>query len=248
MGELRLRDDSGRLLTTGDRRIGDLATELRTVGFAAVPDALTPQGLALAQHEVRDYLTSHGGHAHELLIPAQWNCPTLTALGLDPALEAILATLAGAMVPPAVVSDFGSRSLRIFDGDQSARTNPNDWHYDASVITLLIAIIVPGNATGHHATVPNHRVHRKHRWGNIVDKALTQNRVHGRWTAREFARHPDGHTIRFTEGAGYLFTGHRTLHRAMEWPDGQVRATLNLHYGLPYRRARSADGPVLAAP
>lgn len=241
MRDFRLRDSRGNLLAAADPHIRDISAQLHTSGFVHVPDAVTPTDIERADDEVRAYLRTHPGDIHESDAPDDWDCPTISALSVDPELEAILAALT-ASVHPAAAGGYQSRTLRIYGGAQSHRTNPYDWHYDANVITVLIPLTVPDcepGTLGHHATFPNHRAHRRFSWSDVLDKALTQNRVHGRWTARRLARDPEAHTIRFRPGSGYIFCGHRTLHRPMSWPSDRVRATLNLHYGYPYDKGHS---------
>lgn len=242
MRDFRLRDPRGHLFATTDPHIRDISAELNSSGFVHVPDAFTASDIDQADREVRAYLANHSGDTHESAAPHEWDCPTITALSTDPDLESILAALAAGVHPPAAAGGYQTRTLRIYGEAQSQRTNPYDWHYDANVITVLIPLTIPDcgpGPLGHHATFPNHRPHRRYSWSDVIDKALTQNRVHGRLTAHRLARNPEAHTIRFLAGSGYIFCGHRTLHRPMAWPGGQVRATLNLHYGYPYDKGHS---------
>ncbi len=126
--------------------------------------------------------------------------------------------------------------LRCVQGD-SGRRESNCFHYDASLVTVLLPIEIPqeGIDRGDLIMFPNLR---RVRWSvllNVLEKALLQNAL-SRKLISAAIRHRllRPQRLQLVPGNLYLFWGYRTLHANEPCDPASRRATAIFHYGDPH--------------
>lgn len=127
--------------------------------------------------------------------------------------------------------------LRCIQGQGGLRES-NCYHFDASLVTMLIPIAIPseGNRNGDLIIFPNIRKLRSSVWINILEKAILQNRFSRKivtWLISAGFLRPL--TLKLTPGNLYFFWGYRSLHANEACDPGVQRATALFHFGDPHQ-------------
>lgn len=211
--------------------VAALVEAMDTRGFAVLPDYLHADDLdALRSFVAKTVLASHGEYValtgtqslsgtllHDWATAPHFVtlCRRLCALGTgrpapDEPFYQVLRCLAG---------DSGRRESMIF-------------HYDSSVLTVLLPICIPERGrTGDLLMLPNVRRIRRSYLRNLLDKLLVDGPIPQRvlaWCWRsgrlKFVR------IRMRPGSLYFFWGYRCLHANEPCDPEHVRATALFHY------------------
>lgn len=214
-----------------------MAAELDRTGVVCLEDVVSTDWLQAAQAHASSLLASNGGR--DLIVHGAGDDPDSPAYDLvaDATLVQVLEELTRAGCPQGVVDGDGIYSvLRILVGPSSA-ADPPWFHYDASVVTVVVPICMPSDgASGELVLLPNRRPYRRFVGSNIVEKLLTQNRYRRVRMARRLDQQPDKRVVQLKPGNAYLFWGYRTYHAHLATPPGELRVTLCLHYGRPHGR------------
>lgn len=210
--------------------------EMNTRGSCCITNFLTKKQLASLQQSVRldaskhngQYFAHHGGEAVESSL--------LGVLGASSEFRAMLEYIYQAGAGKAAYSDEILKVLRCVQG-KSGRRESNRFHYDASLVTVLLPIEIPqgGTAQGDLIMFPNLRRLRSNVLTNLIEKALLQNRL-----SRKLISALISHgllqpvKLQLVPGNLYLFWGYRTLHANEPCDPACRRATAIFHYGDPH--------------
>ena len=121
--------------------------------------------------------------------------------------------------------------LRYVSGSETSLA----FHYDKSIITILIPILIPKidvNKSGHLIAFPHSRKIRKNSFLNFVDKIILQNNITKKlYSFKTFSS--DSIKI-MKEGNIYIMNGYQTIHGNYPVDKSQERMTLLIHYGNPH--------------
>ncbi|NKQ12762.1 hypothetical protein [Pseudomonas sp. SST3] len=207
--------------------------QIREVFFRV---SLTDEQLLSLQESVRldagkhrgQYFAHHGGVEIESSI--------LGALGAAPEFRALLDGIYQAATGKTAYSDEILKVLRCVQGD-SGRRESNCFHYDASLVTVLLPIEIPqdGVDRGDLIMFPNLRPVRSNVLFNVLEKVLLQNPVSRKFISaaiRHGLLRPE--KLQLVPGNLYLFWGYRTLHANEPCDPASRRATAIFHYGDPH--------------
>lgn len=129
--------------------------------------------------------------------------------------------------------------LRIVTGG-SADGQSLKFHYDATVITALVPILIPVGPIehcGHLLTYKNLRPIRNSALVNFIEKIILQNPISQKIIAFLTLRKIEDHICELKEGNIYFFYGYRTLHANLSVNPDYVRATLLFHFGNPHKNS-----------
>lgn len=210
--------------------------EMNTNGSCCIANFLTRKQLASLQQSVRldaskhngQYFAHHGGEAVESSL--------LGLLGASPEFRAMLEYIYQTGAGKAAYSGEILKVLRCVQGE-SGRRESNLFHYDASLVTVLLPIEIPQSETirGDLIMFPNLRRLRSNVLTNLVEKALLQNRLSRRLIST-FISHGllQPVKLQLVPGNLYLFWGYRTLHANEPCDPAYRRATAIFHYGDPH--------------
>ena len=133
-------------------------------------------------------------------------------------------------------SDEILKVLRCVQGN-SGRRESNCFHYDASLVTVLLPIEIPQNGSdrGDLIMFPNLRRVRSNVLFNVLEKMLLQNALSRKLITAAIRHHllkPE--KLQLVPGNLYLFWGYRTLHANEPCDPASRRATAIFHYGDPH--------------
>ncbi|WP_423836223.1 hypothetical protein [Stutzerimonas stutzeri] len=213
-----------------------IADEMNQTGSFCIANFLSPQQLSELQEQVRvdaqrhngQYFAHHGGSEIESSL--------LGVLGASPEFRQLLASLYRTGAGKAAFSDEILKVLRCVQGN-SGRRESNCFHYDASLVTVLLPIEIPQNGTdrGDLIMFPNLRRVRSNVLFNVVEKALLQNALSRKLIAAAI-RHRllKPVKLQLVPGNLYLFWGYRTLHANEPCDPASRRATAIFHFGDPH--------------
>jgi len=213
-----------------------IAKEMNTKGSSCITNFLTPEQLISLQEHIRSnaekhngqYFAHHGGDAIESSL--------LGVLGAAPEFRKMLESIYQAGFGNTAYSDEILKVLRCVQGN-SGRRESNCFHYDASLVTVLLPIEIPqnGDDRGDLIIFPNLRRVRSNVLINVLEKALLQNALSRKLITAAIGRHllkPE--KLQLVPGNLYLFWGYRTLHANEPCDAASRRATAIFHYGDPH--------------
>ncbi len=218
--------------------IDRVGQELDRRGLFRFEQVVDPGWLAAARDEVGSYLAEHGHHYYFLDGSNASADGAVSAMAHDVTMRGLL----DGLVRRANLTVGGGEdeliraTLNIYAGPVR-ENDPFCFHYDASIVTAIVPLIIPDNGpgnSGEFVIYPNKRPFRRTVAANILEKAATQNRLYRAHVARQYRRQPAGHTVAVQPGDIYLFWGYRGFHGNLPCAPGSVRATLILHYGNPH--------------
>jgi len=218
------------------QQIKRLADDIDASGFARLPGALSPAEL---QH-LRDY-TQGQAHLHQGEYFAHHGEQSLTGCPLssiweDPEFKTLLARLYHHGFGAEPTSQQIFPVLRCVQGNQGQRES-NSFHFDASLVTVLVPIFIPGEAEqrGDLMLFPNLRKAHRNVLVNVAQKAFVQNRLIRRLIVIGINRGwLKPRTLPLVPGDIYLFWGYRTLHANQACSPNITRATAIFHFGDPH--------------
>ena len=191
---------------------------------------------------VRTYVTALDDRQHEVMLEgdAARDLPFLRQLTADANLRALFESVAAMANPEAIDDDKVECALRVIDGaDPLGR--PLWFHYDASVLTVVLPIIVPDAGLGQSGELvicPNHRPYRRRALTNVVEKAIVQSDFYRRRFLKRLNWRRDAELVPLVPGNAYLFWGYRSYHATMPVAAGHKRVTVILHYRDVHAKSR----------
>jgi hypothetical protein len=210
-----------------------LANELDNRGVVLLRDVFSDQWLEALRVSVDDYIAGHGDGDffiaeadHKIGSPAH-------QLVSDPALHELFSETARLRWPKAG-SAHNIRCAIPVRNRTAPKARPNLFHYDASVLTMVVPIYIPhgiiGNC-GELAAIGNKRPFRHFVGSHLVDTVLTHNSPYRRHVAKKVLEAPEKYLVPLQPRDACVFWGYRTLHGNLVCVPGLLRATLVLQYG-----------------
>lgn len=210
--------------------------EMNTKGNCCIANFLTNEQLSSLQESIRldaeqhngQYFAHHGGVSIESSL--------LGVLGAAPEFREMLDCIYRAGVGETAYRGEILKVLRCVQGDSGLRES-NCFHYDASLVTVLLPIEIPRNGVerGDLIMFPNLRRVRSSVLLNVLEKALLQNALTRKLISAAI-RHDflQPQKLQLVPGNLYLFWGYRTLHANEPCDPASRRATAIFHYGDPH--------------
>ncbi len=214
-------------------------------GVVCLDDVVSPAWLKSARAYVESHLSEKGEHDDTIRLSQLDDSPARLLI-TDPDIQDLLAGLTEESCPNGLPQDAADVHimLRILAGP--VRDGVPYWfHYDASVVTMILPIMVPDTGPGESGELillPNRRPFHGSVLRNIAEKLMTQNPLYRRRIKRQVQGADGRHVVNLQPGSAYLFWGYRALHGNMPCASNALRATLMLHYGDPHHHH-----PLLAA-
>jgi len=129
--------------------------------------------------------------------------------------------------------------LRIVTGKNSDGQSLK-FHYDATVITALVPILIPIGPIdhcGHLLAYKNLRPIRNSVLVNFMEKIILQNTISQKIISFLAMGKIEDYVCELKEGNIYFFYGYRTLHANLPVNPNYVRATLLFHFGDPHKNS-----------
>lgn len=213
------------------------AAALDTDGFAVIEGAVSHDWVVRARSEVEAEVGKRSAPFFSLIRPADEAGSVLGEVAHDGPLNTLLARLVRHASPGAVLEPDAPYSvLRVIAG-QTGNDGAYQFHYDSSVITVVVPIVIPearDGPAGELAVFGNRRPFRRTVIGNIAEKIALQNRWAWRRAQRRVTAHAADHVRQLEPGNLYLFWGYRTYHGNLPCGSAMLRATLLLHVGDPH--------------
>jgi len=213
-----------------------IVREMNIKGSSCISNFLTPEQLNLLQDYVRTDAEKHNSRyfAHHDGIALESSL--LGVLSATPEFRKLLESIYQQATGEPAHSDQILKVLRCVQG-KTGRRESNCFHYDASLVTVLLPIEIPqdGVARGDLIMFPNLRQIRSSVLLNILEKALLQNvlsRMLITVAIRQHVLRPE--KLQLVPGNLYLFWGYRTLHANEPCDPVSRRATAIFHYGDPH--------------
>ena len=233
---LELNADDILTITHTEHLVDEIRDCLNSDGFFCLENSISPEALRLMQNEVEDIIHAKGRRYFSLINPYKDTNSAFNLFDKSKNLKEIISVLAKSSTN----KDF-SRSeilnvLRIVTGKSSSRQALN-FHYDATVVTVLIPIFIPTGPIkqcGHLLTFKNLRNIRRSALMNLVEKALIQNLICQKIIGLFVGRNLKDHIYELREGNIYFFWGYRTLHANLQVNPEYLRATMLFHFGDPH--------------
>lgn len=218
----------------------ELARSIDDQGYACIRNLLSHDELAQLRSFTDQQARLHAGeyfacHGEQALA----GC-SLLQLCASPTLQQLLADLYCLAAGRQSASPVIFPVLRCVQGNQGRRES-NCFHFDASLVTVLIPIYIPeqGEQRGDLMMFPNLRHASRSLLLNLLHKLLLQNPLSRgllAWAIRLGWLKPL--IVQLVPGSVYLFWGYRSLHANQPCSPGVIRATAILHYGDPHHGSR----------
>jgi hypothetical protein len=217
-------------------RIKQIAEQIDARGFARLNGALNSQELRSLRTYTEAQAALHKGeyfaHHGETLLGQS----PLAALWESEDFQRMLASLYRSATGKESTSQEIFPVLRCVQGNQGRRES-NCFHFDASLVTVLVPIFIPakGEERGDLMLFPNVRGVRRNAVLNAVEKALVQNAFTRKLMVMAINRgwlKPE--TLTLKPGDIYVFWGYRTLHANKTCGPKVTRATAIFHFGDPH--------------
>lgn len=222
---------------------GTLA-ELNRSGFACVEKCISDDWLVRARADVTGNLAAHGNKFFSIIRPADRRGSAFDEFVHDPAVQGLMRELTARACPQGANDTESTYNvLRVIAGPQGDQGS-HQYHFDASVVTILVPIFMPDAARGAGGELiafPDFRPYRRSVLANLADKLRHQNRLAWKRVARRVDRDRAAHLRVLLPGNIYLFWGYRTLHGNLACAPHSLRATLLVHYGNPHGHSRLLD-------
>lgn len=222
-----------------DKTIEDrVFSDLQGTGLACLENAIDVDFLKRVRSEVEHQLEVRGEKYFSLIQP--WKNKEFVPfreIATDSGFLQLMKNLARRGHSEDAVEDCELYNvLRVIAGPESA-TKAFQFHYDATVLTVLMPLFIPGGApdkAGDLVALPNHRPYRSSSVVNLIEKAVLQNPLANRLYERRYGSGLHD-VLKLKPGNLYFFWGYRTLHGNLPAEPNKRRATLLFHYGDPHR-------------
>jgi hypothetical protein len=224
------------LLRNDSTSIALLVNDMDQQGHAVIEHAFSPQALEDMRLYVKREAVRHNGQYFAYHGLKALAASPMAELAASPALTTTLDRLHRHATGASAASSEVFPVLRCVQGGSGARES-NAFHYDATLLTVLVPIFIPeeGEQRGDLVLFPNLRPVRSSVAINVLEKALLQNKV-----SRRLLRHGieagwfKPQTLRLVPGNLYVFWGYRSLHANQPCSPDVTRATALFHYGDPH--------------
>lgn len=228
---------AGSAVCLDEASVADMAGRLDTDGVVCLDGVVSPDWLDGIRAAIPGYLAAHGERDFLIVDDGAGVDTPIRRLVGSPALQSVLTTVAAMGCPDAADTERLRAGLAIRSG-WTDKAPGNLFHYDASVLTMVVPIVIPRaelGRSGELVAVPNKRPFRRRLIAHVVDKLLTHNPVYRGRVARHALRHAGNSVVQLRPGNAYLFWGYRTLHGNFPCAPGLVRVTLIVQVGGVHR-------------
>jgi hypothetical protein len=210
-----------------------LANELDDRGVVRLRDVFSTEWLEAMRASVSDYAASHGDGDVFIPNPDHRIGSPAYRLTSDPALRRLFSDVAKLRRPNARSEQTLRCAIPLRKGI-APKARSNLFHYDASVLTMVIPVFIP-HATvgrcGELVAVGNKRPFRRFVATHLIETVLTHNSLYRRYVLKKVNRAPGKYIVDLEPGDAYMFWGYRTYHGNLVCTPGLVRATLVLQFG-----------------
>ena len=223
-----------RLPTIG--LVHDIKNEIENNGFYCLRNSVDEEIISKCKYEIEEHLQLKGRRYFSLINPCNNLESIFSVFNKSINLSKFLNELARLELSGEIELNDTLNVLRIVTG-KSADSQALNFHYDASVITALIPIIIPKGSIdecGHLLAFKNLRNIRKYALFNFIEKLLIQNFIVKRIISSFAKKNLNKLLIELEEGNIYFFHGYRTLHANLPVNSDYLRATLLFHVGNPH--------------
>ena len=214
--------------------------ELNSNGFFSIKNAISPEILEHFRNEVNRLVKIKGERYFSLINPCKEADSAFKALSESQNFNQLMRTLATQGTSKDVSKSKMLNVLRVVTGSK-ADERSLQFHFDATVITVLIPIFIPDNISqksGHLVAIPNLRNIRSSAFINLIEKLFFQNLLVQKLTAYFLLRNNnERHVMKLQPGNIYFFWGYRTLHANLPIDPKILRATLIFHLGNPHENS-----------
>ncbi|MDE1166968.1 MAG: hypothetical protein PW845_16720 [Pseudomonas sp.] len=224
------------LISIDEATSARLVTDMDRQGFATLEHALTAEALKDLRAYVERQAAKHNNqyfayHGYPALADS-----ALATLGKSAEFKALMGHMHRLGCGHDASSDEIFPVLRCVQGG-TGRKESNSFHYDATLLTMLIPIYTPhqGKDRGDLILFPNLRKMRTNVLTNIIEKMFFQNKLVRKvicWGIHRNLLKPI--TLRVVPGNVYFFWGYRSLHANQACDPAFRRATALFHYGDPH--------------
>lgn len=224
------------LIHIDDATSARLVNDMNTQGYATLEDALSEDALIDLRAYVDQQASRHNNqyfayHGYPALAGS-----ALATLGKSPEFRQLLARMHALGTGHAAASDEIFPVLRCVQGG-TGRKESNAFHYDATLLTMLIPIFTPleGKERGDLVLFPNLRKVRAWVLMNVLEKFVFQNALCRKLITACIHRNLlKPHTLSIVPGNVYFFWGYRSLHANQTCDPAFRRATALFHFGDPH--------------
>jgi hypothetical protein len=223
-----------------DALIQQAVSELNSKGFFSIQNAISPEVLEQYRNEIQRLLKIKGERYFSLINPCKEPDSAFKALSESQNFNRLMRILATLGTSKDVSKSKMLNVLRVVTGSK-ADERSLQFHFDATVITVLIPIFIPDNVSqksGHLVAALNLRSIRSSAFINLIEKLFFQNLLVQKLTAYFLLRNKnERHMIKLQPGNIYFFWGYRTLHANLPIDPKVLRATLIFHLGNPHENS-----------
>lgn len=210
-----------------------LADELDERGVVRLQDVFTDEWLTALRSSVTDYIAGRGDGDFFIYEPDHEIGSPAHRLVSDPALRQLFSEATRLRLPKADSAQRVRCVIPVRAGNGS-KMRSNLFHYDASVLTMVVPIFIPQETIGtcgELAVIGNKRPFRRFVGSHLVDTVLTSNPRYRRKVALSVHGAPEKYIVPLQPGDAYVFWGYRTFHGNLDCAPGLVRATLVFQFG-----------------
>jgi hypothetical protein len=223
-------------VTPTKNKLDEITTQLKNDGFYCLENALDGEAIKIFQDEVLSIVNSKGNRYFSLVNPYKNTNLKLNLFDKSVNLRNYLVELATLGTEKKIFDSEILNVLRVITGENT-ESQSFKFHYDATVITALIPILIPKgklDESGHLLTFKNKRKIRTYSIFNFIEKMFLQNYFLQKFFTYKALQNIDKHLCELKEGNVYFFYGYRTFHANMPVNPTYTRATLLFHFGNPH--------------
>jgi len=216
--------------------LNSIVDELQKNGFYCLENAIDPYQLTGLKSDVLKYIEVKGKRYFSIINPNHDIASNFNNFEKSDRLKKYLCELAKVGLSKNFDSSEILSVLRVVTGKNS-ESQSFKFHYDATVITALIPIIIPNGdleKSGHLLAFKNFRNIRSSPFINILEKLLYQNKLTQFILSRIVVQDLKKYACTVREGNIYFFYGYRTLHANLPVDPSYIRASLLMHFGNPH--------------
>jgi hypothetical protein len=218
-----------------------LADQLDRHGVVCLRDVFSAEWLEALRVLVTDNITNHGDG--DFLIPQADHDIGSPAHRLvsDSALRKLFSETARLRFPKVDAAQDIQCGITVRAGT-GPKVRSNLFHYDASVLTMVVPIFLPRAAVGtcgELAAFGNKRPFRRFVASHLLDMVMTYRAAYRRRITKAVLDAPEKYIVDFQPGDACMFWGYRTYHGNLACAPGLLRATLVLQYGEVHAGSRA---------
>jgi hypothetical protein len=210
-----------------------LANQLDDHGVVQLRDVVSSEWLEALRVSVTDHMARHGEGDFLIAQPDHEIGSPAHQLVHDPALRQLFSETTSLRWPKVDAAQNIRTNIPVRAGT-GPRARSNLFHYDASVLTMVVPIFIPRatvGSCGELAAFGNKRPFRRVVASHLVDLLMTYNSVYRRRVTKAVLDAPEKYIVALQPGDACLFWGYRTYHGNLVCAPGLLRATLVLQYG-----------------